>query len=466
MNEMTLRLSRETGVPMFQQLYEFLKAEIVSGHISSNERLPSKRKLAAHLGCSRNTVEAAYNQLVDEGYLIAKPKSGYYAAELDGVFSIGRAHQAERWDIEAEPAYAIDFSYQGVDLDHFPFSTWRKLTKEVIDENDEDLLRTGNPQGYPKLRASIARYLHRSRGVNCLPEQIVISSGTEFLLQLLIQLLDSETVYAIENPGYERLPAIFRSNRVECRPVSLDEDGVRLDELKRSMANVLCITPSHQFPTGIIMPVSRRLQLLSWAGEGPGRYIIEDDYDSEFKYSGKPIPSLQGLDRNGRVIYVGAFSKSLSPALRVSYMVLPTELLEGYKEKLGFCICPVPTIQQKALQRFMDEGHFERHLNRMRIIYRQKREAIVTAIRELLPGAKIDGTDAGLHLVMRVGNGMSETELLQRAKAHGVKVYGMSHYCSGPVAEESEAALILGFATLRIDEIHDAVRLLKTAWAS
>jgi GntR family transcriptional regulator/MocR family aminotransferase len=461
-----LRLSRETGVPLFEQLYEFIKAEIISGHFSSNERLPSKRKLAADLQCSRNTVEAAYNQLVDEGYLISRAKSGYYVAELDGVLSIDRARQAEPGEKGRAPAHAVDFSYQGVDFDHFPFSTWRKLTKDVIDEYDRDLLRTGDPQGYPKLRASIARYLHHSRGVNCLPEQIVISSGTELLLQLLIQLLDRHSVYAIENPGYERLPMIFRSNRVEYRAVSLDEDGVRVDEVERSGANVLCVTPSHQFPTGLIMPVSRRLQLLNWANDRPGRYIIEDDYDSEFRYSGKPIPSLQGLDQHGRVIYMGAFSKSLSPALRISYMVLPMELLEGYRERLSFCICPVPTIEQKTLQRFMDEGHFERHLNRMRNLYRQKRETIVSAIRELLPGAMIDGTTAGLHLVLRVGNGMSETELVERAAARGAKVYGMSRYRSGPVADEAEGTLILGFATLRIDEIYDAVRLLSTAWAA
>ncbi len=464
MNELTLRLNKDAPEPLFKQLYAHIKQEIISGNFARNEKLPSKRRLASSLQCSQNTVQAAYNQLVDEGYLVSRAKSGYYVAELDGILNIDQVHQDASADKNQPATYTADFSHQGVDFECFPFSTWRKITKEIIHEYDRDLLKTGDPKGYPKLRAGIARYLHHSRGVNCSPERIIISSGTEFLLQLLIQLFDKDFVYAIENPGYEKLPMIFKSNRVEYRFVTLDENGMRPDELEKSLANVACITPSHQFPTGHIMPVSRRIQLLNWANEKSNRYIIEDDYDSEFRYSGKPIPSLQGLDQGGKVIYIGAFSKSLSPALRISYMVLPEKLLGNYNEKLNFYICPVPTIEQKTLQRFMDEGHFERHLNRMRNLYKQKREMIVSAIRKMLPDASIEGTTAGLHLVLRVGNGMSESELIQKAKECGVKVYGISRYCSEPISDEHQNALILGFATLKVNEISDAVSLLKIAW--
>jgi GntR family transcriptional regulator/MocR family aminotransferase len=464
MSELTLRLNKDAPEPLFKQLYAHIKQEIISGNFDRSEKLPSKRRLALSLQCSQNTVQAAYNQLVDEGYLAPRARCGYYIAELGGILNIGQEHQALPADKGQPDTYSFDFSHQGVDFECFPFSVWRKITKEIIHEYDRDLLRTGDPKGYPKLRAGIARYLHHSRGVNCSPEQIIISSGTEFLLQLLIQLFDKDAVYAIENPGYEKLSMIFKSSRAEYRPVTLDESGMRPDGLEKSAAGVACITPSHQFPTGHIMPVSRRIRLLNWANEKPDRYIIEDDYDSEFRYSGKPIPSLQGLDKGGKVIYIGAFSKSLSPALRISYMVLPEKLLEIYREKLNFYICPVPTIEQKALQRFMDEGHFERHLNRMRNLYGQKRERLVSAIREQLPDASIDGATSGLHFVLRVNNGMSEAELIQKAKEHGVKVYGFSRYCSEPISDEHQDALILGFATLKIDEISDAVSYLKNAW--
>lgn len=465
MYELTLRLNKDNPEPLFKQLYSHIKQEIISGNLVRNEKLPSKRRMASSLQCSQNTVQAAYNQLVDEGYLVPRAKSGYFVAELDGILNIYKEHKTAPANKDKPDTYTFDFSHQGVDFECFPFSIWRKISKDIIHEYDKDLLRAGDPQGYPKLRASIARYLHQSRGVNCSPRQVIISSGTEYLLQLLIQLFDKYFVYAIENPGYEKLSMIFKSSRAEYRPITLDENGMRPNDLKNSSANVACVTPSHQFPTGYIMPISRRIQLLNWASEKSDRYIIEDDYDSEFRYTGKPIPSLQGFDRGGKVIYIGAFSKSLSPALRISYMVLPEKLLEIYNKKLNFYICPVPTIEQKVLQRFMDDGHFERHLNRMRILYKQKREKLVSVLQEMLPEASINGANAGLHFVLRVSNNMKESELIQKAKECGVKVYGFSLYSSERISKEHQNSLVLGFASLKIEEISDAVSLLKKAWS-
>lgn len=464
MSEIALQLNKDTQTPLFEQLYAFIKGEITSGHFSRNERLPSKRNLAESLNCSQNTIQAAYNQLVDEGYLMSRAKSGYYVAEIDGLLGIDNARQTAALNKSQPQVFAYDFNPQGVDFEHFPFSQWRKITKDVLNDYDRGLLRTGDPQGYPGLRLSIAKYLHHSRGVNCSPDQIVISSGTEFLLQLLIQLFDPTSVYAIENPGYEKLNLLFKSNRVEYVPLCLDEYGMKPEQLEKNSANVVCITPSHQFPTGRIMPVSRRAQLLNWAYERPERYIIEDDYDSEFRYSGKPIPSLQGLDRKGKVIYMGAFSKSLSPALRISYMVLPDSLMRLYHEKLSFYICPVPTVEQKILQHFVDEGHFERHLNRMRTLYKQKRELLVGEINRALPGAQVEGASAGLHFTLNVNNGMSEQELIRAAGKYGVKVYGVSRYYSSLPSDITANTLLLGFATLKIDEIPDAVSTLNKAW--
>ncbi len=466
MDELNLQLDKTATTPLYEQLYTHIKKEIAEGHFVKNEKLPSKRRLAALLQCSQNTVQAAYNQLADEGYLKVKAKSGYYIAELDGILSLDTVLPSLADSEEHMASYVYDFSYQGVDFECFPFTIWRRFTRDVINNNDRDLMQTGHPQGFEKLRAGITRYLHHSRGVRCTPEQIIISSGTEFLLQLLVQLFDDAAVYAIENPGYEKLSMIFQSNRARITAVALDADGMQPDALDKSSASIACVTPSHQFPTGGIMPVARRIQLLNWAYELPGRYIVEDDYDSEFRYSGKPIPSLQSLDRQGRVIYIGAFSKSLSPALRISYMVLPETLVRRYREKLNFYICPVPTIEQKVLQLFIDEGHFERHLNRVRNLYRQKREALVAAIHEAMPGVDINGASAGLHFTLRVNNGMSEQDLIEAARLFQVKVYGLSQYYSVPPNNAGGSTLLLGFATLKISDIQDAVARLKKAWFS
>ncbi|MDU7336899.1 MAG: PLP-dependent aminotransferase family protein [Clostridium sp.] len=464
MNEINLQLNKQSELPLFQQLYDYFKQEIISGNCKKNEKMPSKRQLSSYLHCSQNTIQAAYYQLVAEGYLISREKSGYYVADLGNILHMKEVPQKEHLHARERGSIRYDFSYQGVDHDSFPFSIWRKLTKEVINEYDRDLLKAGDPKGDRSLRESIAHYLHYSRGVNCSAEQIIISSGTEFLLQLLIQLFDTNFVYGIENPGYEKLNMIFKSNRANCQPVELDDSGMRPDSLRESLANVACVTPSHQFPTGMVMPVSRRIQLLNWANEAPKRYLIEDDYDSEFRYSGKPIPSLQGMDETGRVIYMGAFSKSLSPALRVSYMVLPLHLLSEYEKNLRFYICPVPKIDQKTLCRFMDEGYFERHLNRMRNLYKQKREAIVATIHEKLPQAEIRGDSAGLHFLLRVNNGWEEADLIKAALKQGVRVFGVTQYYFALPQQYQDSLLLLGFASLKTEEMEIAVNLLKEAW--
>lgn len=460
----TIRLAPEAHEPLYQQLYEHIKSEIIQGQLSPNDRLPSIRQLSLHLQCSQNTVKTAYHQLDAEGYIVAKPKSGYFVCQIEGLLTIKKDAQPSVKEESEHHAYRYDFSYQGVDFDSFPFSTWRKITKEVISEYDTELLKTGSPTGSSNLRSSIASYVRHSRGVDCHPDQIIISSGTEFLLQLLIQLFDESCTYAIENPGYEKLNMIFKSNRANYKAIPLDENGMMLDHLTQSGADVACVTPSHQFPTGNIMPVNRRIQLINWANESPSRYIVEDDYDSEFKYYGKPIPSLQGLDKGGKVIYLGAFSKSLAPAMRVSYMVLPEKLMKVYYEKLSFYICPVPTIEQKALYRFLSAGHFERHLNRMRTIYREKREILVSALHDLLPNATIRGANAGLHLILELDNGMSESELICSAKQNGIRVFGFSHYYFETHTAGHSPALLLGFATMKTTEIHKAVEELKKAW--
>ncbi len=464
MNTITFRLDPQGKMPLFEQIYQYIKSEITSGIYSYNTKLPSKRQLSSYLQCSVNTVQAAYDQLIAEGYITSKPKSGYYVCKLDGIISLKKESVTAMRKDDSESNYLYNFSHHGVDLDSFPFTTWRRITKNAINEYDIDLLRAGDPQGNVNLRSSIADYLHNSRGVNCSPDQIIISSGTEFLFLFLIQIFNNDKIFAIENPGYEKLNLIFKSNRANFHTISLDEYGMIPEELFKSNADIACVTPSHQFPTGVVMPINRRLQFINWANEREGRYIIEDDYDSEFKYSGRPIPSMQGIDSGEKVIYIGAFSKSLTPAIRISYMVLPEHLMYIYKEKLSFFICPVPVIEQKILCQFINEGSFERHLNRTRNIYKEKRETLALSINELLPSAQVLGSNAGLHLTLRVDNGMSEDELISSAQKNGVKVYGMSQYYFEEGTSNQQPTILLGFASMRKNEIFEAVRLLKKAW--
>ena len=460
----TINLDKKQKEPIYQQLYNYIKAEILNGNYAYHTKLPSKRQLSAHLQCSQNTVQNAYHQLISEGYIISKAKSGFYVCELEGIIDLGKDLENVSSHSKAKSWAKYDFSHHGVDFESFPFTQWRKITREVINEDDETLLKSGDPQGDINLRMSISKYLHQSRGVKCSPSQIIVSSGTEFLLQLLIQLFDRDYIYALESPGYEKLSMIFKSNHASYRSIPLDKKGMIPLSLEQSGADIACVSPSHQFPTGNIMPISRRIKLLNWANEKEGRYIIEDDYDSEFKYSGKPIPSLQSLDTGGRVIYMGTFSKSLTPALRISYMVLPDKLLKSYKKNLDFYICPVSTFQQKTLYRFISEGHFGRHLNKMRNIYKKKREILVSEIKNKLPYAEISGAKVGLHLLIKVKKAISEKYLIGLAKEKGIRIYGISQFYLERVSKTTEPMLLLGFATLKEEEIPQAVTLLSKAW--
>lgn len=465
MNMMSFTLSIDESMPIYHQLYNYIKSEIQSGAVSSDSKLPSKRKLSAYLNISQNTIQSAYDQLAEEGYIIPVERKGYYVAKLDNLVKINTQKDITYVETKKQE-YPIkyDFSFQSIDMQTFPFSVWRKLTKEAINEYDSDLVNLGDTKGYFELRKNIASYLHQSRGVNCNPKQIIISAGTEYLFQILIQLFNKDYVYGLENPGYERLNYLFGSNRAKFEAIDIDANGMVYEQIKKSNANVICITPSHQFPSGCIMPVNRRIQLLNWANEKEDRYIVEDDYDSEFKYSGKPIPSLQGLDINEKVIYMGALSKSLSPSIRVSYMVLPEKILKKYEEYLSYIICPVPTIEQKALTMFIQQGYFERHLNKMRNVYKHKREVLVDEFLKMGNLVEILGADAGLHMVLKVNNGMSEEELILSALKKGVKVYGISKYYIKNCGN-IESKVILGFASMTEQELIKAAEILKEAWA-
>jgi GntR family transcriptional regulator/MocR family aminotransferase len=462
---LTPALDIEGQLPIYQQLYLYIKEEIKEGHIPCNMKLPSKRKLSSHLNISQNTVQAAYEQLIAEGYIQAFEKKGFYVNKLDYLQSLKVVPIIDEGvSTENSSVIRYDYSYHGVDDSSFPFGTWRRLTKEVINEYDRDFLQMGDSLGLYRLRFVIASYLHQSRGVSCTENQIIISSGTEMLFQSLIQLFDKSYIYAIENPGYEKLNQLFRGNRAFYTAIRIDENGMIPKEIERIQPNVLCITPAHQFPSGQIMPINRRIRLLNWANQGSDRYILEDDYDSEFKYSGKPIPALQGIDENEKVIYMGSLSKSISPTLRVSYMVLPSHLMMRYRKELSYQLCPVPMIEQKVLCRFIEDGYFERHLNKMRNIYKRKRELLVASLLRINPNIRILGADAGLHLLIQVPNKMDEEQLVHTASLVGVRVYQCSTYYTNLTDLPETPSILLGYAMITESAIEVSCKLLQKAW--
>lgn len=452
--------------PLYEQLYRHIRGEIETGQLKAGARLPSKRALAAHLKVSVVTVEGAYDQLLAEGYLRSEARRGFFVqagAQEPQPPERGPAPAAGE---PARPSFRWDFSTGGVDTALFPFSTWAKLMREVLSEQEDRLLSAPHPQGVPELRQAIAGHLYRFRGIRAHPDQIVVGAGSETLIGLLVQLLGRQGAYGVEDPGYGKTHRILASCGARVEPIPLDRQGLRVDQLDLRQVRVVHVTPSHHFPLGIIMPAPRRQALLRWASEEPDRYIIEDDYDSEFRFSGKPIPALQSLDGGGRVIYLNTFAKTLAPSLRVSYMVLPPALLEKWRREFWFYSSTVPSFEQYALARFMERGHFERHLNRSRTRYRARREALLAAARGsgLLEVGSFSGGDAGLHLLLWMDKRWSEADLVERAARAGVGLSPLSAYDLSPTPADRPPALILGYTRIAAQEMAPALEQLKLAW--
>ena len=503
-------LNPSTAASLYMQIYESIKLDLISNRLLTGTRLPSKRLLASQLGISVNTVDAAYQQLVSEGYLEARARSGYYICDLGSHISradsslsgiverstpvlVAREPSAKHFhgsesgtitdpgvQIEidlgskASAPPVIDFSPNGVDISALPLAKIRKAIREVFEEDGVSAFSSCDPQGAVSLRNALCKYLRESRGLLCHPDQIILGAGTDYILQLLVQILrsvhDIHSV-AMENPVYNKAYQIFTGLQVPVDLIPLDKYGIHMESLSLSRSNLVYTTPSHQFPLGIIMPVSRRTELLAWASAAPDRYIIEDDYDSEFRYAGRPIPAISGLDIQNRVIYLGTFSKSLAPSVRISYLAVPPDLLLAFRKNLSYYNTTITHPDQLVLARFIVSGDFERHINRMRTLYRRKRDLFLQALSPYKQKLQISGTDAGLHLLCRVRNGMTEEELVENAKKAAAKVYGISSYylfdktsdaASRPVPPKS--TVLLGYASLSDDQIIRGVSSLAEVW--
>lgn len=417
---------------LYEYLYKCIKNDILQGTLKAGEKLPSKRTFAKNLGISVITVENAYAQLIAEGYIYSIPKRGFYVTDFKQVTEIKKKSFSPKVIPLTGGAhgYLADFTSNQTESELFPFTIWAKMIREVLNDRQIQLMINPPCGGILPLRQTIAAYLKEFRNMTVLPEQIIIGAGTEYLYGLIIQLLGNERIYAIEDPGYQKIAKIYHSYQVSCEYIPMDKEGVEISELEERKAEIVHISPSHHYPTGIVMPVSRRYELLGWAAKSGNRYIIEDDYDSELRLSGQPIPTLQSIDVSDKVIYMNTFTKTLASTARISYMVLPKILLNRFYQKLSFYSCTVSNFEQYTLAKFIEEGYFEKHINRLRTYYSNKRNKIVKAIQSsrLNRYVSISGDEAGVHFLLKINTQKSEAGLIQLAATQGIKLSPLSSY--------------------------------------
>ena len=452
---------------LYEYLYKQIKKDILSYTLSAGEKLPSKRTLAKNLNISTITVENAYAQLMAEGYIYSVPKSGFYVSDISSKKTPQKTEPSKSDIADTHTTtYFADFVNNSTQSNNFPFSTWTKIMREIMSDMSEKLMVRSPSSGVPELRQAISNYLYQFRGISVEPEQIIVGAGTEYLYGLIIQLLGQGKTYAIEDPGYQKISKIYDANKVKSVHIGMDESGIDIKTLESSGADILHISPSHHFPTGIVTPISRRYEILSWASKSPDRYIIEDDYDSEFRLLGKPIPSLQSIDVLDKVIYMNTFSKSLSSTIRISYMVLPKPLIAKYNMELSFYSCTVSNFEQYTLARFIEAGHLEKHINRMRNYYRGQRDAILEAIKSQpdFSLTTIKEENSGLHFLLEVNTKLPDETLISKAKGNGINISCLSQYYYQK-DRTKEHTIIINYSGLDKIHIEEAIkRLYKSLW--
>ena len=447
---LTYELKKSPGVPLYEALYRCIRRDILSGNLKPGDKLPSKRALADNLEVSKITVETAYNQLLSEGYIRSQEKVGYFVEAVQRPAAVSVAHPSQ----SNPDAVPVKLDLTGGGTESFPFSVWSRLQREVMLDYGEKLLLPLPNQGILELRQAISAHLAAFRGMEINPDNILIGAGTDFLYNLLIQLLGRDKIYAVEEPGYGKIRKIYAAGGVQCVSAPMDSRGVCPDKLGK--AQVLHISPSHHYPTGLVTPVSRRQELLTWAKTGE-KWIIEDDYDSEFRFDAHPMPALYSMDPN-RVIYMNSFSKSLAPSIRISYMVLPTSLMAQFRQKLGFYSCTVPSFEQYTLARFLSRGHFEKHINRMRKFYKNRRNRVVSLLENCPLSGKLTilEQDAGLHFLVKVDTGLSDQALTEMLEARGIRVKSLSSYYHDKA--EDLHCLVVNYAGLKEDVLEELLQ--------
>lgn len=438
-------MEKKGRVCLYEQIYEILKSDIISGKYKEEDKLPSKRAISEQYHVSVITVENALEQLNAEGYIYSRERSGYFVRYNGDLVPLPDSKSSEPL-IPEEKSEEKSF-YSGL----FPFTVWARLMRTVILEKESRLLQPVRSGGAFELRKAICDYLFRCRGMKVQPRQIIIGSGAEYLYNLIIQFLGRDRRYGIENPAYHVLTKIYKLNGTNCSNISLDKHGLSVKELRESGVDTVHISPAHHFPTGIVMPITRRREIMAWAEENPGRYIIEDDYDSEFRWTGRPLQPMFASDISGRVIYINTFSRTIAPSVRISYICLPPSLIPLWEEKMGFYACPVPAFEQYTLAEFISRGYFERHINRLRKHYRKVRETVLSAIGNC-KNTEIREENAGLHFILKIKG--DPTDILKASELCGITLTPLSEYYSGKFSPENVYAL--NYAKTDIEAVQTA----------
>lgn len=457
-----IKLDKHRSTPLYEQIYNQIRDDIIHGKLTVGTKLPSKRKLGTFLNVSQTTIEFAYGQLTAEGFILSLPRKGFFVQAIEELAYVKTVGEVPKPVQVTAPKMRYDFSPGHIDVHHFPFANWRKHAKEMIDESSKHLLLLGDPHGDFELREEIAHYLYQSRGVDCTPEQIIIGSGTEQLLPLIIRILGKETTFAIEDPGYPLTHYVFSHHNRQAIPIPVDAEGMNIENLQQTAAQIAYVTPSHQFPTGTVLSAGRRIALLNWASAKDNRFIIEDDYDSEFRYTGRPIPALYGMDQGENVIYISTFSKSLMPSLRIAYTVLPKILLKRYEDAFIHYVSTVPRLDQHILARFMKAGQFSRHLNRMRTIYKKKLQVLVDTLKQYEPAISYSGEETGMHITLSVHVDKTEESLAEKAEQIGIRLYSLNTYRLAKTS--GTPSFLLGFGGLSEEDIAEGIQQLMKCW--
>ncbi|EDX84803.1 aminotransferase, classes I and II family [Synechococcus sp. PCC 7335] len=525
--DLVIDLRPDAEVALHRQIYDQIRQAILTGRVRSHQKLPASRQLAEHLGVSRTTVTMSYDQLISEGYLHPKPGAGTFVcaqvpdsflnttlsappatlatatptisyqvvqsqpatvehSPLIGLLSTYGNRLCQLLEPAAEPDEVLSFRYWQPDVSLFPTEQWQRCINYHRTRNTAWMGYSSDKLGYEPLRVEIANYIAQTRAVHCHPDQILITQGTQQALSLIARvMLNTDDVIALENPGYLSARKVFSSHGATLIPVPVDNDGLKIYEQDGlashsafSRIKLVYVTPSHQFPTGVLMALSRRLALLQWAQQ-TNALIIEDDYDSEFRYGGRPIPALQGLDTYQRVLYIGTFSKVMFPGIQLGYIVLPPALIAVFAQAKWICDRQTSLIHQAALADFIAQGHLARHIRRMRIVYAQRREVLITALEEATQSnssstvsrsLEVLGDPAGLHLMARLtkvepfNHQQSDQQLVSQASRQGVALFSTRPYYLSPQKPSSAASngeFIFGFGGLQPTQIVEAINRIQ-----
>ncbi len=436
----------------YYALYRAVRGDILSGNLKHGDKLPSKRGLAEHLGISVITVQTAYEQLLAEGYIQSEQRRGYFVSEVSPQVGVQPyTVHTETPRTQTEPL-GLDLCSGRAPARLFPFSVWAKLMRQTLSEEGGHLLERVPCDGDPALKEAVAAYLYRFRGYKVDPRYVVIGAGAEYLYGVIVQLLGRDKPYAVENPVYGRVPTTYALNGARCVCVPVTKVGADVGSAERSGACALHISPSHQYPTGAVMPAANRSKLIAWA-QDTGAYIIEDDYDSEFRLFGKPLSTMAGLNGE-RVIYLNTFSKTLAPSMRLGYMVLPPRLYAVYRTLYGNSANVVPLFEQKTLAKMLDGGYFERHVNRLRNYYRGVRSQLIEKLEKIPVEKEIIETGGGLHLTVRLPSFESDEAIKQAARERGIKIKCVSDYLSEP-ADGYEKVAVINYSSVEAEQLKE-----------